>query len=53
LVLKAGKEEDVAKHFVALSTNIQAVKTFGIAEENAFEFGIGLAEDIHFGVPLV
>ena len=36
--LKAGKEEDVAKHFVALSTNIQAVKTFGIAEENAFEF---------------
>jgi len=36
--LKAGKEEDVAKHFVALSTNIQAVKTFGIAEENIFEF---------------
>ena len=36
--LKAGKEEDVAKHFVALSTNIQAVKSFGIAEENAFEF---------------
>lgn len=36
--LKAGKEEDVAKHFVALSTNIQAVKAFGIAEENAFEF---------------
>ncbi len=38
LVLKAGKEEDVAKHFVALSTNIQAVKAFGIAEENIFEF---------------
>lgn len=36
--LKAGKEEDVAKHFVALSTNIVAVKAFGIAEENAFEF---------------
>lgn len=36
--LKAGKEEDVAKHFVALSTNIQAVKAFGIAEENIFEF---------------
>ena len=36
--LKAGKEEDVAKHFVALSTNIQAVKTFGISEENIFEF---------------
>lgn len=36
--LKAGKEEDVAKHFVALSTNIEAVKSFGIAEENIFEF---------------
>lgn len=36
--LKAGKQEDVAKHFVALSTNIEAVKTFGIAEENIFEF---------------
>ncbi|MDE5431660.1 glucose-6-phosphate isomerase [Elizabethkingia meningoseptica] len=36
--LKAGKEEDVAKHFVALSTNIAAVKSFGIAEENIFEF---------------
>jgi len=36
--LKAGKQEDVAKHFVALSTNIQSVKNFGIAEENIFEF---------------
>lgn len=36
--LKAGKQEDVAKHFVALSTNIEAVKAFGIAEENIFEF---------------
>ncbi len=36
--LKAGKQEDVAKHFVALSTNIQLVKVFGIAEENIFEF---------------
>ena len=36
--LKAGKQEDVAKHFVALSTNVQAVKSFGIAEENIFEF---------------
>lgn len=36
--LKAGKQEDVAKHFVALSTNVQAVKDFGIAEENIFEF---------------
>lgn len=36
--LKAGKQEDVAKHFVALSTNIEAVKNFGISEENIFEF---------------
>ncbi|MFC6267236.1 glucose-6-phosphate isomerase [Frigoriflavimonas asaccharolytica] len=36
--LKSGKEEDVAKHFVALSTNIDSVKKFGIAEENIFEF---------------
>ncbi len=37
--LKSGaKNEDVARHFVALSTNIEAVKKFGIAEENIFEF---------------
>jgi len=37
--LKSGAtNEDVAKHFVALSTNIEAVKKFGIAEENIFEF---------------
>lgn len=36
--LKSGKQEDVAKHFAALSTNIQSVKSFGIAEENIFEF---------------
>lgn len=36
--LKVGKQEDIAKHFVALSTNIEKVKNFGIAEENVFEF---------------
>lgn len=36
--LKKGTEQDVAKHFVALSTNIGEVKKFGIAEENIFEF---------------
>ena len=36
--LKAGTDADVAKHFVALSTNVEAVKKFGIAEENIFEF---------------
>jgi glucose-6-phosphate isomerase len=34
----AGKPEEVAKHFVAISTNLEAVKKFGIAEENMFEF---------------
>jgi glucose-6-phosphate isomerase len=28
----------VARHFVAISTNLAAVKKFGIAEENMFEF---------------
>lgn len=36
--LQKGQEKDVAKHFVALSTNIAEVKKFGIAEENIFEF---------------
>ena len=36
--LNAGTLEDVAQHFVALSTNVVAVKKFGIAEENIFEF---------------
>ena len=36
--LKSGKESDIEKHFVALSTNTSAVKNFGIAEENIFEF---------------
>lgn len=36
--LEKGKEDDVCQHFVALSTNIEAVKNFGIAEENIFEF---------------
>lgn len=37
--LKSGATEaDIEKHFVALSTNIEAVKGFGIAEENIFEF---------------
>ncbi|MXV49412.1 glucose-6-phosphate isomerase [Pedobacter sp. HMF7647] len=33
-----GKEEDVAKHFAALSTNEKAVKEFGIDPKNMFEF---------------
>ncbi|KAG8811151.1 glucose-6-phosphate isomerase, partial [Serendipita sp. 399] len=34
----AGDEAHVAKHFVALSTNTEAVTKFGIAKENMFQF---------------
>lgn len=36
--LKSGAEEDVAKHFVALSTNAEGVAAFGINTANMFEF---------------
>ncbi|HJL14050.1 MAG TPA: glucose-6-phosphate isomerase [Sandaracinaceae bacterium LLY-WYZ-13_1] len=38
LVEKLGAESAVAKHFVAVSTNHQAVKDFGIDPANVFEF---------------
>ncbi|MDO5978597.1 glucose-6-phosphate isomerase [Flavivirga spongiicola] len=34
--LKSASEEAIAKHFVAVSTNIQSVKSFGIDENNIF-----------------
>ncbi|NHN27120.1 glucose-6-phosphate isomerase [Flavobacterium jejuense] len=34
--LQSAKKEDVAKHFVAVSTNIKKVTEFGIAEVNIF-----------------
>lgn len=34
--LKYGSQEDVSKHFVAVSTNINKVMAFGIAENNIF-----------------
>ena len=34
----AGAEKDIAKHFVALSTNTKEVTKFGIAPENMFVF---------------
>ena len=34
--LKTAKQEEVAKHFVAVSTNIKNVTEFGIAKENIF-----------------
>ena len=33
-----GKEKDIAKHFVAMSTNAEAVEAFGIDLKNMFEF---------------
>ncbi|MFM6975657.1 MAG: glucose-6-phosphate isomerase [Sphingobacteriaceae bacterium] len=33
-----GKSDDVAKHFVAISTNEKGVKDFGIDTQNMFEF---------------
>ncbi|MDF2431286.1 MAG: glucose-6-phosphate isomerase [Mucilaginibacter sp.] len=33
-----GKEDEVAKHFAALSTNTEGVKKFGIDTKNMFEF---------------
>ena len=34
--LQSAKEEDVEKHFVAVSTNLEKVRDFGIASENIF-----------------
>ncbi|PCH49436.1 MAG: glucose-6-phosphate isomerase [Flavobacteriaceae bacterium] len=34
--LQTASESDVAKHFVAVSTNLESVKSFGIASENIF-----------------
>jgi len=33
---KGGKEQDLAKHFLAVSSNVKAAVEFGIAEENIF-----------------
>jgi glucose-6-phosphate isomerase len=37
-IANGGKEEDVAKHFAALSTNSEGVAKFGIDTKNMFEF---------------
>jgi len=34
--LKNASENDIAKHFVAVSTNLDKIKSFGIADENVF-----------------
>ncbi len=60
-VQNAGDEAHVAKHFVAVSTNLDKVRAFGIAPENMFEFwdwvggryslwsSIGLSIAVHVG----
>ncbi len=57
----SGDEAHVAKHFVAVSTNLELVSAFGIAPENMFEFwdwvggryslwsSIGLSIAVHVG----
>ena len=50
---QGGRTADVAKHFVALSTNAKEVQNFGIDTANMFEFWIGLAAAIHCGQPSV
>ncbi len=35
---QGGTEKDIKKHFIALSTNTEAVEAFGIDPENMFEF---------------
>ncbi len=37
-IQKGGSQEDIKKHFVALSTNRDGVEKFGIAPENMFRF---------------
>lgn len=34
--LQSGKENDIKKHFVAVSTNLKMVQDFGVADENIF-----------------
>src|SRR5690606_3168221 len=34
--LQSASKQDIAKHFVAVSTNLEKVKQFGIAEDNIF-----------------
>ncbi|MES2296770.1 MAG: glucose-6-phosphate isomerase [Pseudomonadota bacterium] len=36
--LRHGSEADLARHFVAVSTNLAAIEAFGIAPENMFPF---------------
>jgi glucose-6-phosphate isomerase len=46
------KQEDIAQHFVAVSTNIEKVTEFELIQTMFFQCGIGLAVVFHCGVPL-
>jgi glucose-6-phosphate isomerase len=35
------KQEDIAQHFVAVSTNMEKVTEFGINPDNVFQCGLG------------
>ncbi|SES92969.1 glucose-6-phosphate isomerase [Nitrosomonas marina] len=37
-VAKSGNKDAVSKHFIAVSTNLEAVKTFGVDADNMFKF---------------
>ncbi len=50
--LKSANNEDIAKHFVAVSTNIKNATDFGIDQDNIFPMWNWLADDFHSGVPL-
>ena len=62
-IAQGGSASDVAKHFVALSTNAGAVADFGIDTQNMFEFwdwvggryslwsSIGLFYSMHYWFP--
>ena len=41
--LKSATQEDIAKHFAAVSTNTEKIAEFGISQENVFPCGIGWA----------
>jgi glucose-6-phosphate isomerase len=46
-----GTKQDIAQHFVAVSTNMEKVTEFGINPDNVFQCGLGW-RSFHYGVPL-
>jgi glucose-6-phosphate isomerase len=50
--LKAGKQEDVAKHLSLYLLTFKQLKTSELQKKIFSNSGIGLAEDIRFGVRL-